>query len=109
MPDERPFLTEPGQAGQTPGAAVPAALFDLAVNRAWAALRGLSPGQREGAAADGALAAWHARTRFARRVPLEAVRAALLARPPGEIAAGREWHWSGGPAGGWQPGRAPFP
>lgn len=99
MSQERPFLTEPGETGQTPGGAVPDALFDLAVNRAGAALRGLRPGE-PGAA----LAAWHARTRFARRVPLEAVRAALLTRPEGG-----GWHWSGGPAGGWQPGRAPFP
>lgn len=99
MPEDRPFLTEPGEAGQTPGGAVPDALFDLAVNRAAAALRGLRPGD-PGAA----LATWHARTRFARRVPLEAVRAALLTRPQGG-----EWYWSGGPVGGWQPGRAPFP
>lgn len=107
MPQERPFLTEPGEAGQTPGAAVPGALFDLAVNRAWAALRGLRPGAGEHA--DAALAAWHARTRFARRVPLESVRAALLARPSGEGLPGAGWHWAGGPAGSWQTGRAPFP
>lgn len=108
MPQERPFLTEPGEAGHAPGGAAPDALFDLAVNRAWAALRGVRPGA--GArACDTALAAWHARTRFARRVPLEAVKVALLARPPGGDAAGEGWHWSGGPAGGWQPGRAPFP
>jgi hypothetical protein len=96
MPRERPFLTEPSAQGETPAGAVPDALYDLAVNRAWRAARGV--GQPD------ALAAWHARTRFARRVPLDAVRAALGTHP----GAG-EWHWAGGPAGRWVPGRAPFP
>ncbi|WP_425146047.1 hypothetical protein [Deinococcus sp.] len=53
---------------------------------------------------EAALAEWHARTRFARRVPLEEVRRCLQTRPtPGE------WHWAGGPEGGWTAGRAPFP
>ncbi|MVN86129.1 hypothetical protein GO986_05065 [Deinococcus sp. HMF7620] len=100
MPQERPFLTDPSPAGEAAGGAVPPALFDLAVNRAHAALRGLRPTQPEAA-----LAAWHARTRFARRVPLEAVKAALAAAPAGEGV----WHWAGGEGGDWQPGRAPFP
>lgn len=99
MPADRPFLTDPTPDGTRGNGAVPPALFDLAVNRAAAALRGLRPAQP-----DAALAAWHARTRFARRVPLDAVKAALANRP-----AGTECHWAGGEAGGWQPGRAPFP
>lgn len=93
---ERPFLTPPAEAGQTSGAGAPEALFDLAVNRAWSAAArvGLS-----------GLAAWHARTRFARRVPLGAVLEALAHRP----AAPGDWHWAGGPGGGWVPGKAPFP
>ncbi|BDP42873.1 hypothetical protein DAETH_28420 [Deinococcus aetherius] len=81
-------------------AAAPDALFDLAVNRAHAALRGLRPGDPAHA-----LAEWHARTRFARRVPLEAVRVALSQKPD----APGEWHWAGGPQGGWVAGKAPFP
>ena len=96
MPAERPFLTDPRPEGETPAGAVPGALYDLAVNRAWSVLRGV--GQ------PGTLAAWHARTRFARRVPLGQVRSALAKHPgPGE------WHWAGGPHGAWVPGRAPFP
>ena len=101
MPDgERPFLNDPVPGGAEASGEVPAALFDLAVNRAGAALRGLRPGDPAPA-----LAAWHARTRFARRVPLEAVLGALRQRP----AAPGEWHWSGGPGGGWVEGKAPFP
>nr|WP_221276993.1 hypothetical protein [Deinobacterium chartae] len=74
-------------------------MFDLAVNRAAGVLRGLRPTDRAAA-----LREWHARTRFARRVPLEAVVACLEGRPEGG-----EWHWSGGPQGAWLPGRAPFP
>lgn len=99
MPGDQPFLADPSPAGTHGTGAVPPALFDLAVNRAHAALRGLRPGQP-----DGTLAAWHARTRFARRVSLNAVKAALATHP----GAG-EWHWAGGEAGEWQPGRAPFP
>ncbi|EYB68017.1 hypothetical protein DEIPH_ctg029orf0019 [Deinococcus phoenicis] len=99
-PTERPFLNAPDPDGAAPAGAVPEALFDLAVNRADAALRGLRPGDPARA-----LAAWHARTRFARRVPLAAVTAAL-ARKPG---APGEWHWTGGLDGGWVAGKAPFP
>lgn len=99
-PAERPFLNDPAPHGETPRGEVPDALFDLAVNRAHAALRGLRPGNPAAA-----LAAWHARTRFARRVPLDAVKAALASRPREE----GEWHWAGGPGGGWVVGKAPFP
>lgn len=92
MPEESPFLTEPRSAGEKGRSAVPEALFDLAVNRAALAVRGSS------------LEAWHARTRFARHVPLAAVRAALAARPHEG-----EWHWAGGVTGHWQPGKAQFP
>ena len=98
MSEEHPFLalSGPNPAGQDAAGAVPDALFDLAVNRAAAAVRGL--GRPE------ALAAWHARTRFARRVPLAEIRAALDLRPAGGV-----WHWAGGPGGGWQAGKAAFP
>ncbi|WP_420597322.1 hypothetical protein [Deinococcus sp.] len=76
----------------------PDALFDLAINRAANTLRGLPPGGREAA-----LSEWHARTRFARRVPLSEVVRCLENRPPGE------WHWAGGPGGSWQAGKAAFP
>lgn len=99
VPADRPFLTEPSPGGEQVSGAAPDALFDLAVNRAAAALRGLRPVDPAGA-----LAAWHARTRFARRIGLDAVKAALDAHP----GAG-EWHWAGGPDGGWTAGRAPFP
>lgn len=76
----------------------PDALFDLAINRAAAFLRGARPTRL-----DEALAGWHARTRFARRVPLQDVHRCLASRPDGD------WHWEGGPAGGWKPGKARFP
>ncbi len=76
----------------------PDALFDLAVNRAANTLRGLPAAGR-----DAALGEWHARTRFARRVALGEVVRCLETRPAGE------WHWSGGPGGGWQAGKATFP
>ncbi|SMB95087.1 hypothetical protein [Deinococcus hopiensis] len=98
--NEPPFLNVPLPGGAAPGGEVPAALFDLAVNRAAAALRGLRPSDP-----GPALAAWHARTRFARRVPLGAVARALRQHP----TASGEWHWAGGLGGGWVPGKAPFP
>ncbi len=104
MAEERPFLTEANPKGEQTAAAAPDALFDLAVNRAWAALRGLRPADPGAGLTTGFLAGWHARTRFARRVPLDTVRAALQQRP-----GGGEWHWAGGPDGGWTEGKAPFP
>jgi len=76
----------------------PDALYDLAVNRAAVFLRGARPTD-----AHAALKEWHARTRFARRVPLEDVIARLELKPPGD------WHWHGGPNGTWQRGKARFP
>lgn len=91
---------------------VPPALFDLAVNRAHAALRGLPGSSLHGAAAQQrGLEQWHARTRFARRVPLPEVARALALRPPEALRVNvpEPWHWAGGPTGGWQRGKAPFP
>ncbi|MFC3863082.1 hypothetical protein ACFOPQ_20175 [Deinococcus antarcticus] len=92
MPQETPFLTEPSAAGETATGPAPDALFDLAVNRAALAVRGST------------LEAWHARTRFARRVNLSDIRRALASRPQGE-----NWHWQGGNDGSWMPGKAQFP
>lgn len=91
-PPERPFLTEANSAGETGNGPAPHALFDLAVNRAAQARRGST------------LEAWHARTRFARRIPLDDIRKALQLKP-----TSGDWHWQGGPQGSWQPGKAQFP
>lgn len=96
VPEDRPFLTDPTVQGEAAAGAVPAALYDLAVNRAWLVLRGV--GRLD------SLAAWHARTRFARRVSLAQVHHSLATHP-----GSGEWHWAGGPDGMWVPGRAPFP
>ncbi|MHA0033659.1 hypothetical protein ACXXDK_01390 [Deinococcus sp. PESE-38] len=103
MPEERPFLalSEPNPAGEDAAGAVPDALFDLAVNRAAAAVRGVSLSSRAG---DDALAAWHVRTRFARRVALADIRAALDLRP-----AGGQWHWAGGRRAAGSRGKPRFP
>jgi hypothetical protein len=85
------------------------AIFDLAINRASTTLLGLGllglglhdPATQQATAA---LAEWHARTRFARRVPLSQVIERLKLRP--QLG---EWHWVGGPEGGWKAGRATFP
>jgi hypothetical protein len=74
----------------------PDAIFDLAVNRAAAFVRGASSSVN--------LEAWHARTRFASRVNLADVRAALETKP-----LSGEWHWSGGASGSWFPGKARTP
>jgi hypothetical protein len=47
---------------------------------------------------------WHSKTRFAFRVELELIRAALEQRPSSE-----ECHWAGGATGAWQTGKAPTP
>ena len=103
MPEDRPFLTEASLDGEQTAAAAPPALFDLAVNRAWATLRGLRSADPAAAPLSSSLASsflassflggWHARTRFARRVPLDAVKAALgqqfvrwLVSPAGQAA-----------------------
>lgn len=72
------------------------AIFDLAVNRASAFVRGAGSSVN--------LSAWHARTRFASRVNLQDVRAALETKP-----TDGEWHWSGGLSGSWHPGKARTP
>jgi hypothetical protein len=71
------------------------AIFDLAVNRAAAFVRG--------AGLRASLEVWQTRTRFASRVKLELVRAALETKPDGEC------FWTGGEAGGWQPGKPSTP
>ncbi len=77
-----------------------AALFDLAVARADAyAERARVPRGDDATAIARALEVWHLKTRFAARIPLEAIAAALATRPHGE-----GWVWHGGQAGGWQRG-----
>jgi hypothetical protein len=71
------------------------AIFDLAVNRAAAFVRGAGP--------NASLETWQTRTRFASRVNLELMRAVLETKPEGEC------FWSGGEAGGWQPGKPRTP
>jgi hypothetical protein len=75
------------------------ALFDLAVNRAaeYAERLGIPPGDPERARLG--LEVWYLKTRFAYRVPLEEVAAAVAARPPVAGAV-----WSGGRNGSWSPG-----
>jgi hypothetical protein len=73
------------------------ALFDLAVARAHGyAARARVPLGDDPTEIVRALEVWHLKTRFAGRVSLLAVAAALRARPPGE-----GWVWRGGPEGGW--------
>ena len=92
MPQDKPFLTEPNPAGETGNGPAPDALFNLAVNRAALATRGST------------LESWHARTRFARRIPLSDIKKALTTKPNRG-----DWHWQGGPNGEWVEGKAPFP
>ena len=70
------------------------ALFDLAVNRAArvTALLGM-----------GHLQFWHAKTRFAIRIPMALIRAAVECRPSGN------YHWRGGKQGRWCEGKAVTP
>lgn len=70
------------------------ALFDLAVNRAArvTALLGMEH-----------LQVWHGKTRFAIRIPLGLIRAALESRPLGN------YHWRGGEQGMWCEGKAVTP
>lgn len=73
------------------------ALFELAIARAELyARRARVPLGRDAAGVARALEAWHLKTRFAGRVPLERVAAALAARPDGD-----GWVWRGGEGGGW--------
>lgn len=92
---QRDFLNSPSAAGESAAGLAPDALFDLAVNRAQAVQQSIGPS---------GLNAWHARTRFARRVSLEEVRTALQQHP-----REGEWHWVGGPNGQWVEGKAAFP
>jgi hypothetical protein len=71
------------------------AIFDLAVNRAAAFVRGAGP--------NASLEIWQTRTRFASRVNLELVRAALKTKPHGEC------FWIGGETGAWVAGKARTP
>ncbi|MFO7545798.1 MAG: hypothetical protein R6W77_09915 [Trueperaceae bacterium] len=78
------------------------ALFDLAVRRAaqYAARLGLL--ERRGADVDVVrlgLEPWYLKTRFAYRVPLEGVLAALAALPEGVDP--ERARWRGGANGGW--------
>ncbi len=71
------------------------AIFDLAVNRAAAFVRGAGP--------NASLEVWQTRTRFASRVNLGLVRAALETKPVGE------YFWLGGEAGVWVAGKPRTP
>jgi hypothetical protein len=71
------------------------AIFDLAVNRAAAFVRGAGP--------NASLEIWQTRTRFASRVNLELVRAALETKPDGEH------FWIGGETGAWIAGKPRTP
>jgi hypothetical protein len=77
------------------------ALFDLAVNRAAEVAARLGGAARHDLRH--ALEVWYLKTRFASRVPFEAVLDAVRRRP--SAAA----HWEGGPRGGWRPGPPPVP
>ncbi len=71
-------------------------LFDLAVARADTYTERLGLPRGDSAALRAGLELWYLRTRFAYRIPLEQVVAALTRRPE---AGGT---WLGGPDGGWQ-------
>ena len=77
-------------------------LFDLAVARAHAYASRLGLPLHDAEALRPGLELWYLKTRFAYRVPLEGVMAAL-ALHPGEDGA----CWRGGPDGGWLPGEEP--
>jgi hypothetical protein len=77
------------------------ALFDLAVNRAYR--YALRLGVLGGDGLKPALTTWYRATRFAYRIPLDAILNAVAAAP------GEGYHWRGGPQGGWQPGQPPHP
>ncbi len=73
------------------------ALFDLAVNRAG------EVASRLGGVSRRDLEVWYLKTRFASRLPFEAVLDAVERRPTGAA------HWEGGPQGGWRPGPPTLP
>lgn len=74
------------------------ALFDLAVNRAhqYATRLGVLGTDR----LEPTLRGWYAATRFAYRIPLADILAALAVAPKGD------YHWH---SGRWQPGEPPHP
>jgi hypothetical protein len=74
------------------------ALFDLAVNRARRYAEGVGLPLCDAGALSRGLEVWYLKTRFAYRVPLAAVVAALLTCP------GEGYTWRGGPEGGWVKG-----
>jgi hypothetical protein len=97
-PDDDADVASPGRA------AVPAAgrdaLFDLAVARADAYLRrARRPATADAAGLRSALEPWALKTRFASRIDLDELVAALAARPS-DAAAG-DVGWRGGRGGGW--------
>ncbi|MEX2502532.1 MAG: hypothetical protein WD336_09155 [Trueperaceae bacterium] len=103
MPSDDPSTPGP-DADRAPSDAR-AELFDLAMNRALAYARGTRALRRarDAPALARELELWVLRTRFAYRIPLEAVAERLLRAPEGET------HWSGGPDGAWRPGPPPRP
>lgn len=95
---------EPG--GGRPGDALPgdgahrAALFDLAIERALTYLtRARIARTPSHEALTHSLEVWYLKTRFAARIPLDDIVAALARRPEGSP---REWIWQGGRLGGWR-------
>jgi hypothetical protein len=91
----------------------PPALFDLAINRAAGTLHGLGLDDVGSPQAAAALSQWHARTRFAGRIPLAEVMRCLKSLPRLADRTGvggkGSWHWVGGLEGSWQAGRGAFP
>ena len=73
------------------------ALFDLAVNRAAEVAARLGGTSRRG------LEVLYLKTRFASRVPFDAVLDAVRCRPSADA------HWEGGLEGRWRPGPPPLP
>jgi hypothetical protein len=80
-------------------------LFDMAVNRAvtYADRLGALEGERDRLVLHDVLELWYLKTRFAYRIPLDEVVAALLSYP------GDGHHWEGGKDGGWRKGPSPRP
>lgn len=89
----RPTRTAPGRANRVPRVE----LFDLAVARADSYATRLSLPRHDADALRLGLELWYLRTRFAYRIPLEEVVAALQLHPGASGAV-----WRGGPGGGWR-------
>jgi len=79
-------------------------LFDLAVNWAadYAARLGLASDEPDRVRTG--LEVWYLKTRFAYRVPLDEVAAAVAGRPPGPGSV-----WTGGRSGSWARASGPEP